>query len=121
MHVRGIRGAITIENNSTESIIESTKQLLQEIITQNNIKVEDIISCIFTVTRDLDAVHPAVAAREMGWVEVPLMCMNEMIVPGSLEKVVRILLHVNSPKKQNEIKHVYLKNAKILRPDLVKE
>lgn len=119
MLVQGIRGAITVEKNSVEDILSCTKELLKEIILQNNINTEEIISCIFTVTPDLNAVYPAVAARDMGWITVPLICMNEMIVPGSLEKVIRVLLHINTYKKQSEMKHVFLKNAKKLRPDLV--
>lgn len=118
MQIRGIRGAISVEQNSEIEILDNTKQLLKEIIQVNNIKLNDIISCLFTVTKDLDAVYPAVAARELGWTEIPLICVNEMLVPGSLEKVIRVLLHVNSIKSQNEIIHVYLKRANVLRPDL---
>lgn len=121
MQVRGIRGAITVEENTTAAIIENTKLLLSEIIEQNDLLTDDIVSCTFTVTRDLDAVYPAVAAREIGWTAVPLLCVNEMYVPGSLEKVIRVLLLVNSDKNQDQVKHVYLKKAKQLRPDLVKE
>jgi len=121
MQVRGIRGAITVEENTAEKIITNTKILLSEIIKQNNIRLEDIVSCTFSVTRDLDTVYPAVAAREMGWATVPLMCVNEMFVSGSLERVIRVLLLVNTMKSQKEVRHVYLKKAKQLRPDLAIE
>lgn len=121
MQVRGIRGAITVEENSAKEILDNTKLLLNEIIVQNCIETDDIISCTFTVTCDLDAAYPAVAAREIGWTSVPLICVNEMVVPGSLKRVIRVLLHVNTLKKQNEVKHVYLKKARVLRPDLLKD
>lgn len=81
-------------------------------------KEDDIISIIFTVTNDLNAAFPAVAARNLGWTSIALMCTNEIDVPGSLKKCIRVLLHVNTDKKNDEIKHIYLNNAKVLRPDL---
>jgi chorismate mutase len=118
--VRAIRGAITVEKNTAEDIIESTKILLEKIIEKNNMPIDNIISIIFSVTRDLDSAFPAVAARKLGWTDVALMCTNEIHVPGSLEKCIRVLMHVNTEKSNQDIKHVYLKGAKILRPDLVK-
>jgi len=118
--VRAIRGAITVENNNETDILTATRELLNSIIKENNISKDDVISIIFTATRDLDAVYPAVAARQIGFTDVALMCTNEMYVPGSLEKCIRVMMHVNSDKKNNELNHIYLKGAKILRPDIAK-
>lgn len=118
--VRAIRGAITVENNSRDEILSAAGILLSEIIKRNALNREDMISMIFTLTPDLDAVFPAVAAREQGITDVPLMCMQEIPVPGALAKCVRILLHVNSDKSNGELEHVYMREAVRLRPDLVK-
>lgn len=120
MAVRGVRGATTIENNDSFEMIEASRVLLEEIIKRNEIKQEDMVSIFFTVTQDLDAAFPAVAARQLGITDVALMCMNEINVPGSLPKCIRILLHINTEKSNGEISHVYLNGAKILRPDLDK-
>ena len=114
----GIRGATTIEKNDSEMIIKESAELLSEIIKLNNIEPTDIASIIFSTTKDLNAEYPAVAARNIGLVIVALMCTHEMDVPNRLEKCVRILLHVNVEQGYNNIKHVYLKGAKSLRPDL---
>lgn len=116
--VRAIRGATTVEKNDAVEMLRETEKLLVEIAEKNQLKEEDIISIIFTVTNDLNATFPAVAARNLGWTSVALMCTNEIPVPGSLEKCIRILMHINTNKRNNEIKHVYLNNAKVLRPDL---
>ncbi len=121
MSVRAIRGAITVDCNTKEEIILYTKLLLKKMIEENEIIPEDMISLFFTATKDIDAVFPAVAAREIGLTNVPLMCANEMEVQGSLEKCIRIMIHVNSNKALDEISHVYLREAKKLRPDLVEE
>lgn len=118
--VRAIRGAITVENNSADEILAATEKMLKAIIDENNLKIDDMISMLFSLTPDLDAVFPARAARNMGIVDVPLMCMSEIPIDGALEKCVRILLHVNSDKSLKEINHVYLGGAVVLRPDLVK-
>lgn len=121
MGVRGIRGAITVETNTAAEIIAATEILLQEIITQNEVVPEDIASVIITTTEDLNDVFPAKAARSFtGWEYVPLMCAREIPVPGSLPKCIRVMLHVNTAKTQREIKHVFLREAVKLRPDLVK-
>ncbi len=117
--VHGIRGAITVENNQREEILEATKELLQEIMSRNKLDVQDIISAIFTVTKDLDAVFPAVGAREMGWDRVPMLSLNEIPVPGSLQRCIRVLLHVESSLARDEIRPVYLREAVNLRPDLI--
>jgi len=116
--VRAIRGATTVEKNDAVEMLRETEKLLVEIVEKNQLKEEDIISIIFTVTNDLNATFPAVAARNLGWTSVALMCTNEIPVPGSLEKCIRVLMHINTNKRNNEIKHIYLNNAKVLRPDL---
>lgn len=118
MPVRGIRGATTVSENAREAIIEATRELLEVMVEANDISPEDIASAWFTTTPDLNAEFPAVAAREMGWTFVPLMCSHEMDVPGSLRMCVRILLHVNTEKRPHDIRHVYLRGARVLRPDL---
>lgn len=115
MPVRGIRGAITVSNNTKEEIIAATKELLLEIAKKNQLKVEEVVSIIFSATKDLDAEFPAAAARDLGWNETPLLCSSEIDVPGSLPKCIRVLLHVNSEKKQKEMRHIYLKEAVKLR------
>ena len=119
--VRAIRGATTVENNDREEIIEATKEMLETIISENNIKTEDMVSVIFTVTPDLDKVFPAgVAARKMGIVDVPLLDMSEPEIDGALKKCIRILMHINSDKQNKDMVHAYLRGATVLRPDLVK-
>jgi chorismate mutase len=118
MVCRGIRGATTADDNSRDSILTATRQLLALMIRQNEINAEDVASAIFTTTSDLDAEFPALAARQLGWLDVPLLCTHEITVPGALEKCVRILIHWNTDVKQNEITHVYIKEAQRLRPDL---
>jgi chorismate mutase len=120
MPVRAIRGATTVENNSESDIINGTYTLLKEILLRNSLEQDDIISVIFSATRDLDAAFPAVAARKLGWTNTALMCTNEIYVPGSLEKCIRVLIHINTAKGIEEIRHVYLNGAKVLRPDLDK-
>ncbi len=115
---RGIRGAITVERNEAAEIAAATRELIETIIKENSLDPEDIASAIFTVTSDLDAGFPATAVREMGWRYIPLLCANEINVPGSLGRCIRVLIHVNTEKSQKEIKHVYLKGAVVLREDL---
>jgi chorismate mutase len=117
---RGVRGATTVEANSRDAILKATRQLLALIIRRNEIDSADVASAIFTVTRDLDAEFPALAARQMGWLDVPLLCGYEVEVPGSLGMCVRIMLHWNTTKSQKEIQHVYIHDAISLRPDLSK-
>ncbi len=115
MHTRGIRGAVTVKSNSKKEIISKTGLLLKRIVAANKIKIEDIASAIFSVTRDLSSEFPATAARKLGWVYTPLLCTYEINVPGSLKKCVRVLLHVNTNKSQKEMNNVYLGDAKKLR------
>ena len=114
---RGVRGATTVSENTAEEILEATSDLLTALVRLNEIQPEDVVSAVFTTTVDLTATFPALAARELGWTEVPLLCTHEMAVPGALGKVVRILLHVNTTRQHREIRHVYLKDARALRPE----
>jgi chorismate mutase len=120
VRVRGIRGATTVERNSREAILEATTDLLQQIIEANGFDADDVASAVFTTTPDLNAEFPAVAARQhFGWTHVALSCGHEMAVPGSLAMCLRILLHVNTSRRQDEVVHVYARGARVLRPDLV--
>ena len=118
MVVRGVRGAITVAENTREGIHEATSLLINTIIEANELATEDIASAFFTVTVDLNADFPARAARNLGWIYVPMICNTEIAVPGSLEKTIRILLLINTTKSQVDIKHIYLRGAAKLRPDL---
>jgi len=115
---RGVRGATTADGNTREEILKATRQLLALMIRQNGIEPQDLASAIFTTTVDLDAEFPALAARQLGWLDVALLCTHELDVPGSLRRCIRVLLHWNTCKKPSEIMHVYVKGASILRPDL---
>ena len=120
MPTRGIRGAITVAEDEAETILQATRKLLEAIVKENaSMRPEDIGSAIFTVTEDLTATFPAQAARQMGWSMVPMMCAREIPVPGSLPKAIRVLVHWNTETPQSQIKHVYLRDAVKLRPDLV--
>ena len=121
MPCRGIRGATTVENNTREAILDAARELLAELIRANDIQKEDVASAYFTTTPGLDAEFPAVTARkDFGWTDVALMCGHEMAVPGSLAMCLRVMLHVNTERSQDEICHVYLRGAAVLRPDLAK-
>ena len=116
--VRAIRGATTVTVNTIEAIREAVTELLEAIEIHNSLDPDDIVSVIFTATQDLDAIFPAAIARERPhWQNVPLLDVQQMHVVGSLEKCIRIILHVNTPKLQGEMQHVYLRWAKNLRPD----
>lgn len=115
-----IRGAICINENTKESILNNTKLLLKTIINENDLDIDLIISVIFTATKDLTAVYPAPAARELGIVEAGLMCMQEMYVENSMPMCIRVLMNVNKDCCQKQVKHVYLNGAERLRPDLAK-
>lgn len=117
--VRGIRGAIDVTDNDAHEILGAAKELLQEIMKKNSILKEDITAVIFSMTADLNAVFPAKAARQIGWTYVPLFDTCEIDVPGSLPRCIRVLMLVNSPKAQEEIRHVYLRGAVVLREDLI--
>jgi len=115
---RGVRGATTADGNSREAILQATRQLLALIIRQNGIEPQDLASAIFSTTVDLNAEFPALAARQLGWIDVALLCTHELDVPGSLRHCIRVLLHWNTAKPRDEIVHVYVKGASVLRPDL---
>lgn len=115
--VRGIRGATTVEVDEKEAIITATEELLEEICRQNDFAPDDVASAFFTLTTDLAATFPAEAARKRGWTGVPMLCATEIPVPGSLPKCIRVMIHVNTSKRQDEFTHVYLRRAVALRPD----
>jgi chorismate mutase len=117
MPCRGVRGATTAEDNSPEEILKATRQLLALMIRQNGIEAADVCSAILSTTTDLDGEFPALAARQLGWIDVALMCVHELDVPGSLRRCIRILLHWNTNKPASELVHVYIKGAAGLRPD----
>ena len=120
MPVRGIRGATTVSVDQPDLILAATRELLEAILVANkDMQPEDVGSAFFTVTADLCSIFPAQAARQMGWSLVPMMCAREIPVPGSLPKVIRVLVHWNTDLPQSAITHVYLRDAVKLRPDLV--
>ena len=120
MPIRGIRGATTVTADEPDLILQATRELLEEILTENEgMKPEDVASAIFTVTDDLASTFPAQGARQMGWGLVPMLCAREIPVPNSLPRVIRVLVHWNTNLPQDQITHVYLREAVNLRPDLV--
>ena len=121
MGTRAVRGAVGVEANNSEAILAATRDLLEQIVAENGICADELVSVVFTATPDLTAAFPARAARDMGWDDVPLMCMQEMAVPGGLVGCIRVLVHWNTDKSQSEIAHVYLRGAQALRPDLAKK
>ena len=119
MAVRDIRGATSVPSDESGLILSATRELLQELLRANGIETfEEIVSAIFTTSPDLTSTFPAEAARSIGMRQVPLLCASEIAVPGSLPRCIRVLLHVNTDRKQAEISHIYLHDAKKLRPDM---
>ena len=119
MAIRGIRGATVASENTREAILAAASQLVSAIVEANpQLKPAEIASILFTVTPDLDAAFPAFAVRQLGWVETPILCSQEIPVPGSLERCIRILIHWNTDLNQNQITHIYSGEARVLRPDL---
>lgn len=117
--IRGVRGAITVKENHEQKIILATERLLKEVISSNNISPADVASIFISATDDVDAAFPARALRNLdGWTYVPVMCMKELSVPGSLQMCIRVMIHINTEKKQEEIQHIYLDGAAGLRPEL---
>ena len=119
MAIRGIRGATTIDTDLKEDVLSATRELLEKIFAANpDLKTDDIASAIFTVTEDIISAFPALAARQIGWDQVPMMCAREIPVPDSLPLCVRVLIHWNTGKAQDAVRHVYLRGAEKLRPDI---
>jgi chorismate mutase len=118
MACRGVRGATTVLANTRDEILTNTRQLLALMIRRNGIEPEDVAAALFTVSKDLNAEYPALAARQLGWLDVPLMCGYEIDVPSGLPRCIRIMIYWNTEKSQKEIVHIYIKEAKNLRPDL---
>lgn len=117
MSVYALRGATTVEENDREAILEATGEMLDEMMARNSLSADDLVSAIFTVTDDLNAEFPALAAREMGLSAVPLLCAREIPVPGSMPGVIRVLVHYRADEGR-EAQHVYLRRASELRSDL---
>lgn len=119
MSTQGIRGATTIEQDTSENVIAATQELLEAILDANpELTPEDISSAIFTTTHDTVSAFPALAARQLGWDRVAMICTHEIPVPGSLPRCIRVLINWNTEKKQDAIQHVYLRTARNLRPDI---
>jgi chorismate mutase len=119
MLVRGIRGAVTVDENTPEAIFRATRQLMETLIMRNDLDVNHVASVLLTMTPDLNADFPAKAVRSIeGWQWVPLMCATEISVPGAMPLCIRVLVHVNTEKSQQDIQHVYLGDAVRLRPDV---
>lgn len=114
---RGVRGATTTSANQREEILSAARELLEQIVEANDMEPADIASILFTMTPDLDAEYPALAARQMGWTNVPLLCAQEIARPDGLSQTIRVLIHWNTTLSQTEIHHVYINGAEVLRPD----
>jgi chorismate mutase len=119
--VRAVRGATTVKKDNKSDISDAVRELIKAIISANNIRSADMISIFFTATRDLVSAFPAEAVRESGITDIPMMCSNELYIKGSLKKCIRVMIYFNTDKGNDEIKHVYLRTAKKLRPDLAGE
>jgi chorismate mutase len=117
MRLFALRGATTVERNDSDAILDGTEELMRELMDRNTLGPDDVVSCIFTLTEDLDAQFPAVAARKLGFDRVPLLCAREVPVPGSLPMVIRVLIHYYAADG-HEASHVYLGEARRLRRDL---
>jgi chorismate mutase len=116
--VRAIRGAIQVDANEREAILQGTSELVTAVLERNGVRSEDLISVVFTATPDLTAEFPAYAARLMGMTDVPLLCTTELAVPGAMPRVLRVLAHVETDLPRAEIRHPYLRGAAALRRDL---
>jgi chorismate mutase len=116
--VRAIRGAVQVDTNEREPIIEATAELVAEVMTRNDLVTDDVISVIFTATPDLTAEFPALAARKTGFHDVPLLCATEIDVPAAMPRVVRLLMHVETGRPRSALRHVYLRGAAALRLDI---
>ena len=116
--VRAVRGATTIPEDEPCHVRAATRELLQAMLERNGVRHGDLVSAVFTATPDVRSEAPAVAAREMGWTDVPLLCAQEMAVAGGLRRCIRVLLHVTSKRPRTRMVHVYLREARVLRADL---
>lgn len=117
--IRGVRGAITVNQNNEEEIVAAAERLFREAISANNITPNDVASIFISATEDVNASFPAKALRNIdGWTYVPVMCMKELSVPKSLKMCIRFMIHINTELAQEDIKHIYLEGAKQLRPEL---
>jgi chorismate mutase len=117
--LRALRGATTVDADDAMLICNATRELLTELATRNDLELDDVVSAIFTVTPDLRSEFPARAARDIGWDHVPLLCTTEIPVPGALPRCIRVLLHVETSARPDALKHIYLRGAQALRPDLL--
>ena len=117
MRLHALRGAITVDANEREQILDATEELMRELLERNALTPADVVNCIFTMTDDLNAEFPAVAARNMGFERVPLLCVREINVPGSMGRVIRVLVQYHAPEG-HQARHVYLREARALRADL---
>jgi chorismate mutase len=115
--LKALRGAITVDRNDADAILDATEELVGELMARNRLRPEDMVSCIFTCTDDLDAEFPAVAARRVGLSSVPLLCARELGVPGAMPRVIRLLVHCYADEEEAP-RHVYLREAVALRRDL---
>ncbi|MFO7941931.1 MAG: chorismate mutase [Bacillota bacterium] len=116
-----VRGAITVERDEAGEVLDATEKMLRRVVELNGIEEDAAVSALFTVTDDLTSTFPAAAARRMGWTQTPLMCAGEIAVPGALPRCIRLLLHFHTDLSKEEIQHVYMKEARSLRPDLVQK
>jgi chorismate mutase len=117
MRLHALRGATTVDANEREQILDATEELMRELLERNELTAADVVDCIFTMTEDLNAEFPAVAARRMGFDRVPLLCVREIDVPGAMARVIRVLVQYHAPE-DHEARHVYLREARALRVDL---
>ena len=115
---RGVRGAVPVRANTPDEILRAADRLLRRLIEKNGINQDDVTSVIFTTTKDVNAEYPAIAARKLGWRGVAMLCGHEMEVPHGLQACLRILIHWNTDKSPQDIVHVYLEEARSLRPDM---
>lgn len=116
--IRAIRGAVQVDADEREAILEGTADLVSQVMSRNDLTTDDVISVLFTVTPDLTAEFPALAARKLGFHDVPLICATEIPVPTAMPRVIRLLAHVDTPRSRGEIQHVYLRGAAALRLDI---
>ena len=118
MAVRAVRGAVQISGNDRDEILAGTTELVTEVMSRNELSTDDVISVLFTATPDLTAEFPALAARKLGFQEVPLLCASELDVPAAMPRVVRLMMHIETSKPRSALQHVYLRGASALRLDI---